>query len=204
MHRLILIRHAQSEHHVRGLTGGWTDTPLTPLGRAQARALAGHCGRALAAERDLCLCSSDLRRAAETAAYLAAALGVACRPEPALRELDNGAAAGLTRDEAGRLERPRTEPTLDWVPYPGAESWRAMTARVFAGLARLDRACPATAVVVTHGDAGVAVIQWWLRLGARCRRGISFELDPASVTELAVNGWRERTIVRLNDTSWRA
>ncbi len=26
---LILLRHGESEHLVRGLTGGWTDTPLT-------------------------------------------------------------------------------------------------------------------------------------------------------------------------------
>lgn len=46
----------------------------------------------------------------------------------------------------------------------------------------------------------MAVIQWWLRLDERCRQGISFELDPASVSELAINTWQERTIVRLNDT----
>ncbi len=73
--------------------------------------------------------------------------------------------------------------------------------RVFAGMDRIDRACPSTAVVVTHGNAGVAVIQWWLRLDEHCRQGISFELDPASVSELAINAWQERTIVRLNDTS---
>lgn len=204
MNRLILIRHAQSEHHIRGLTGGWTDTPLSALGRAQASALADRCRRTLASERPLALFSSDLARAAQTAAYLAAALGVECQLEPALREFNTGAAAGLTHDAARRIERPRTEPALDWVPYQGAESWRAMTERVFAGMARIDRACPATAVVVTHGNAGVAVIQWWLRLGERCRQGIAFELDPASVSELAINAWQERTIVRLNDTSWHA
>lgn len=204
MNRLILIRHAQSEHHLQGLTGGWTDTPLSPLGRAQASAVAEQCRRGLAGERALCLCSSDLARAAQTAAYVAAALGVACRLEPALRELNNGVAAGLTLDQAQRIERPRTAPALDWVPYPEAESWRMMTQRVFAGLERLDRACPGTAVVVTHGHVGVAVIQWWLRLGERCREGISFDLAPASVSELALNAWQERTIVRLNDVSWSA
>jgi hypothetical protein len=46
----------------------------------------------------------------------------------------------------------------------------------------------------------VAVIQWWLRLCEHCRPAISFELDPASISELAINPWQERTIVRLNDT----
>ena len=200
MHRLILIRHAQSDHHIRGLTGGWTDTPLSQLGRAQASALAEHCRQRLAGERSLLLFSSDLARAVQTAEYVGAALGVACRLELALRELGNGVAAGLTQEEAKRIELPRTEPAIDWVPYPEAESWRMMAERVFAGMERIDRACPSTAIVVTHGNAGVAVIQWWLRLCERCREGISFELDPASVSELAINAWQERTIVRLNDT----
>jgi broad specificity phosphatase PhoE len=119
-------------------------------------------------------------------------------PDPALRR---SVAAGLTQDQAKRIELPLTEPAMDWVPYAGAESWRMMTERVFAGMDRIERACPSTAVVVTHGNTGVAVIQWWLRLGERCREGISFELDAASVSELAVNAWGERTIVRLNDVS---
>ncbi len=200
MNRLILIRHAQSEHHVSGVTGGWTDLPLTELGRAQSRALADHCRQRLAAEPSLFLFSSDLLRAAQTAEYVAAPLGVECRLEPGLRELGNGVAAGLTHVEAKRIELPLTEPAIDWVPYPEAESWRMMTERVFSTMDRIDSLCPSTAVVVTHGNAGVALIQWWLRLDERCRQGISFELDPASISELAINAWHERTIVRLNDT----
>ncbi|GAC1353863.1 MAG: hypothetical protein NVSMB42_10690 [Herpetosiphon sp.] len=76
-----------------------------------------------------------------------------------------------------------------------------MALRVFSAMDRIQSDCPSTAIVVTHGNAGVAVIQWWLRLDEQCRQGISFELDPASLTELTVNRWQERTIVRLNDTS---
>jgi len=201
MNRLILIRHAQSEHHIHGLTGGWTDTPLSPLGRIQARNVADYCRQRFAGQPSPCLFSSDLARAAQTAAYVASALGVESRLEPTLRELNNGIAAGLTHAEAKQIERPMTEPVVDWAPYPEAESWRMMMDRVFAGMDRIARACPSTVVVVTHGNAGVAVIQWWLGLCERCRQGISFELDPASVSELALNSWQERTIVRLNDTS---
>ncbi len=200
MHRLILIRHAQSEHHVQRLTGGWTDLPLSRLGQAQAQVLADDCRRRLADELSVCLFSSDLARAAQTAAYVVAALGVAIQMEPALREINNGIAAGLTHDAAKRIELPMTEPVMEWVPYPEGESWRMMVDRVFTGMEQIDLACPTTAVVVTHGNAGVAVIQWWLRLSERCRQGISFELDPASFSELAINPWQERTIVRLNDT----
>jgi len=204
MNHLILIRHAQSEHHIQGLTGGWTDTPLSPLGRAQARNVADHCRQRFAGKPSPFLFSSDLARSAQTAAFVASALGVESRLEPALRELNNGIAAGLTHAEAKRIELPITEPVVDWVPYPEAESWRMMTERVFAVMEWIERACSSTAavVVVTHGNAGVAVINWWLRLCEPCRQGLSFELDPASISELTINSWRERTIVRINDTSY--
>ncbi|GAC1553235.1 MAG: histidine phosphatase family protein [Herpetosiphon sp.] len=201
MHRLILIRHAESEHHLRGLTGGWTNTPLSRRGIAQARAVANRCRQQLPTNSSVALFSSDLIRAAQTAEHIAAVLSVECRLLPALRELDNGVAAGLTHAEATRLELPVTEPAVDWIPYPEAESWRMMVLRVFSAMDRIQSDCPSTAIVVTHGNAGVAVIQWWLRLDEQCRQGISFELDPASLTELTVNRWQERTIVRLNDTS---
>jgi len=34
--RLLFVRHGKAEHHVRRLTGGSTDLPLTGLGRLQA------------------------------------------------------------------------------------------------------------------------------------------------------------------------
>ena len=33
INHLFFVRHGESEHQVTGLTGGWTDTPLTGLGR---------------------------------------------------------------------------------------------------------------------------------------------------------------------------
>ena len=33
MRKIIVIQHCQSEHHINNMTGGWTDTPLTELGR---------------------------------------------------------------------------------------------------------------------------------------------------------------------------
>ncbi len=199
MNRLVLIRHAQSEHHIRKLTGGWTDTPLSQLGRAQAQAVAGSCRELLAHETSLCIVSSDLTRAAQTAAYVANALHLAVQLVPALRELNNGTAAGLTQAEAQHIELPMTQPGIDWVPYPQAESWHMMQERVFAAMDQIAASRPSTIVVVTHGNAGVVVIQWWLRLCAACRQGVSFELDPASISELTINHWQERTIVRLND-----
>jgi probable phosphoglycerate mutase len=194
--RLLLVRHGQSTAAARGLTGGWSNPPLTDLGREQARRLAER----LAAEvtGDVSLFSSDLERAAVTARTLGERLGVEPVLDPDLRELDNGAAAGLTLAQARALELPRTEPTLDWVPYEGAESWRRMASRVRACLDRLAARSEPVAIVVTHGNSSVAALKWWLQLPEETP--IHFELDFASLSELTINEWGERTLVRLNDT----
>jgi broad specificity phosphatase PhoE len=75
MNELILVRHGESEYMVNGLTGGWTDTPLTELGRMQAEAT----GKRLATvmKEPYAFYCSDLRRAAETAHIISAQLGKA-------------------------------------------------------------------------------------------------------------------------------
>lgn len=199
MNTIYLIRHAQSEHHVRQMTGGWTDLPLTQQGRTEARAVAHRLSEVLGG---FCpqLFSSDLRRAAETAEAIAARLGVPIAWEKGLRELNNGEAVGRTLAEAEQIALPVTHPTLDWVPYPRAESWRMMAERVSLCIEEIARKCPDRAVLVTHGNAAVVIVQWWLGLCSSCQRHVSFEFEPASVTELTVNAWGERTVTRANST----
>ena len=72
---LILIRHGEAVHHLKGLTGGWTDSDLTNVGRDQANAIArllADDGVAFSSR----LLSSDLRRARRTAAAISQATGL--------------------------------------------------------------------------------------------------------------------------------
>ena len=200
MKHLFVVRHAQSEHHVRGYTGGWTDLPLTTLGHEQAERTAERLAAVLAG-RPLRLFSSDLQRAVATAEAIAKRLGVAPRLDHGLRELNNGRAAGLMNAEARALARPRTEPLIDWQHYPDAETWRQMTDRVAACMERLARESVSTAIVVSHAGSGSAIVKWWLGLPESCRHVINFDLELASITELRENDWRERVIARLNDTA---
>lgn len=199
MKTIYLIRHAQSEHHVRQMTGGWTDLPLTQRGRTEAAAVARRLSEVLGKTRPH-LFSSDFRRAAETAEAIAARLAVPIAWEQGLRELNNGEAAGRTLAEAEQIALPVTHPTFDWVPYPGAESWRMMAERVSVCIEAIARKCPDRAVLVTHGNAAVVIVQWWLGLCPRCQRQVSLEFEPASVTELTINAWGERTVTRANST----
>jgi broad specificity phosphatase PhoE len=198
---LILVRHGEAEHHAGGFTGGWTDSSLTEHGRSQAEAV----GKALV---NLCrngttaFFSSDLLRAKATADIIAKHIGLQPELRAELRELNNGLAKDKTPEEASRIALPKTTPTVDWVPYPGAESWRMMTDRV-TGLLRevvapLERD---RVILVSHGNAMVALVHWWLRLDERYWSSVSYSFDYGSISHLSINEWDERLVVRLNDTS---
>jgi broad specificity phosphatase PhoE len=149
MSRLLLLRHGQSTWNAELRWQGAADPPLSDRGRAQARAVA----EALRETGFDAVVTSDLARARQTAAILAAAWGIAeVGVEPLLRERDVGAWSGLTSAEieAG---------------WPGLlDEWRAgrlaaipdgegdIAERVIAGLHRVVSSHPGgTVLVVTHG-----------------------------------------------------
>ena len=91
---LILARHGETDWNRNGIWQGHGDPPLNDLGREQAAALAERLrGSSLHA-----LYSSDLKRADETAEFVARATGLAYAPS-GLREIDVGSWTGLTLAE---------------------------------------------------------------------------------------------------------
>lgn len=92
---MVLWRHGQTSWNVERRFQGTTDIPLTETGVAQARRAA----RLLAALGPDAIVSSDLSRAAGTAAELAALTGLQPRFYQALRETYAGVWQGLTSDE---------------------------------------------------------------------------------------------------------
>lgn len=107
--RLILLRHGQTEYNAADRMQGQLDTDLSELGRMQALAAAAE----LAPRKPLRIVSSDLRRAADTAAALADATGVPAATDARLRETHLGDWQGLTHTEVDAIA-------------PGARAaWRA-------------------------------------------------------------------------------
>ena len=92
--RVWLLRHGASTTPA-GVTIGAGDPPLSDAGRAEAERLT----RSLAARPLVAVWSSDLRRAAATAAIVAAPHGLAVATTRALRELDFGAWEGRALGE---------------------------------------------------------------------------------------------------------
>jgi glucosyl-3-phosphoglycerate phosphatase len=93
--RLVLWRHGRTAWNVEGRAQGTTDVPLDDVGRQQARDAAAR----LASLRPSFIWSSDLSRATDTAAELAALTGLSVRTDARLQEINTGERQGLTFDE---------------------------------------------------------------------------------------------------------
>jgi broad specificity phosphatase PhoE len=191
---LTFVRHGESEHHVNGLTGGWTDTPLTPRGRGQIRVAAT---RLLDWKlQKVAFYCSDLKRAVESADIIGATIGCIPTQLAELREISNGVAANLSLQEAEKIQSPEPElADLDWRPYDKAETWREMSERMGRALAKFDKKAE-TVLVVGHGNSGQALANAWL--GTPVENRISFQFATASVSEFRVNKRGEREIVHAN------
>ena len=109
-------------------------------------------------------------------------------------------AANHTQKEAKSFELPKTEPGIDWVHYPEAESWGAMHDRVIGFMEQIKNNQPETTLIVSHGGPIRAIIHWWLQLPRSMYSTVSFDIEPCSITRLTVNGFGEKTISKLNDT----
>ena len=196
MKELILVGHGESVYMVRGLTGGWTDTPLTDRGKQQAH-LTGSTLQYLADPFDFY--SSNLVRAAQTAQIIGEALSQQPIFVPDLREHNNGIAVNCTREEADKMRHPLTEPVMDWIPYPEAESWRMLHNRVVAFMDSIRMQNNLT-LIVAHSMVIVSIIHWWLEFTEDIITRVSYDIDPCSITRLTINSWGEKTISKLNDT----
>ncbi|MEY8040340.1 histidine phosphatase family protein [Saccharopolyspora cebuensis] len=197
---VLLIRHGESAparpDRPFSLVDGQGDPELAPTGVAHARAVADR----LAGEGLDALYVTTLRRTAETAAPLAARLGVEPRVEAGLREVHLGSWEGglLRRKTAeGDPVAVRLRAEQRWDVIPGAETNEAFDARVAAALDRLHEDHPDQRIAVfTHGGVIAAAL-------ARATGSRPFAFlgsDNGSLSQLVLAGpqWILR---RFNDTT---
>jgi len=161
------LRHGQTTWNAERRFQGQSDIPLDETGQAQAERAA----RLLAALRPDLIVSSDLVRAASTAAPLGRLTGLEVTLDKDLRERHGGCWEGLTDTEI-RERYPEAHAT--WTP-PDGELAAAVADRVAAGLHRAAATVAeqgtgrdGLAVVVSHGAA--------LRLGMSRLLGMPDEL----------------------------
>lgn len=204
---IILVRHGEATHHTQHLTGGWTDSDLTGAGRRQIEALAAKLALDFTDHNEkFRILSSDLKRAAESAAIIAGRLNMTDRLErhAFLREKNNGLAAGMTENEAKAIYRPAaTLKELHHRNYPGGETRKKFYDRCVEGI----RACAdmekENLIIVAHKGTIQNIIFYWLGFDIEEVNKYNFSVDilPGSLTVLGINKWLEHSIFLLNETS---
>ena len=144
-----LIRHG-AYPLVDHALGGRADHALNGAGHAQAARLAD----ALAGRDKAALVSSPVQRARETAAPIAATLGLVVQLAPAWAEIDFGAWEG--RSFASLHDDPAWRAWNEFrstVATPGGETMLQVQARIVGAMQRLAASWPDREVaIVTHGD----------------------------------------------------
>lgn len=152
---LQLVRHGEAEGQP-GRCVGWCDLPLGDAGREEARRLAARWGAPPAR-----VVASDLARARETAAILAARWrDIVVEHDARLREMHFGAWDGRAWDALEAEDGERLGAWMaDWATAraPDGEAFPDVLARVAAWLDGL-RATPATGDARVAGDARIVVV----------------------------------------------
>jgi broad specificity phosphatase PhoE len=199
--QVVLWRHGRTAWNVAGRVQGQSDIPLDEVGHAQARDAAAR----LAALRPDRILSSDLQRARDTAAYLAAASGTEVEIDERFRELNFGAREGLTWSEAWDQMPEGMQAWVDGdeTQIPGSETHQQAGNRFAAGLHAALPSLPddGVLVVVAHGAVLRTGICNFLGI-PQAHWGTFGALNNCSWSVLEETPWRRDTRWRL--TEWNA
>lgn len=203
MNNIILVQHCQSEHHINNMSGGWTDTPLTELGKKQAEII-GEKLKGFLDNNNFALYSSDLLRASQTAELIGTQLGLDVIQEKGLREIDTGVAAGKTKDWARVNRNPRSNDgfDLDYREFQDGESWREFYSRVCNCMDRISELEKnENLLIVTHGGTLGYIIAWWMKFEPEMIVNGYFSSSVGGITILSQNSFQQSVVNKFNDTS---
>ncbi len=200
--KLFAIRHGETDYSRERRYAGARDVPLSPRGIRQCEAV----GHALAGAFVGAVYASPLVRARASAELIAAPHKLAVRTEPAFREMDFGAWAGLTHAEVavrfpGEAEVWSADPRR--ARPGGGETLDEVAERVAAGLRELTAKHEGeTVVLVSHAIVTRLIVLAALGLGPDRLRSV--DASPAGITEIEyLDGWvtvhRMNTLVHLDD-----
>jgi broad specificity phosphatase PhoE len=174
-HRLLLLRHGETEWSRSGQHTSHTDLELTETGRERAKMAA----EALAELEmvDPLVISSPLRRAQHTAELAGLTVN---EVSPLLQEWDYGKYEGLTTPQI-------RETVPDWLIWThgaeGGESIAAVTQRADGAVElALKHMASRDVVFVGHAHFSRSVIARWVELPVP--NGIRFAMAPASIAVL--------------------
>lgn len=171
---IYLVRHGQTEFNAARRMQGHLDSPLTALGRAQARAAAERLRREIPDTTGWRIVASPLGRTQATARIIAQALNLPIEIDHRVIEVSCGEWEGQLRDELVMLSGDGSH-SSDWIfRGPGGETYDDVHGRVSHWLDELEAEADRKVIVVSHGGSG------------RVMRGAYMGWDKASTLEQEV------------------
>lgn len=192
---IILIRHGQTDWNLQKRWQGDTDIPLNATGKAQARALAAR----LVSWPIENLYSSDLERAAETAATLGDSLDLTPILDAGWRERDLGELEGLTREEIAEKFPHLTLPR-QFVETKEGEIYTVFKKRIVDAFGRImEKHTGQTTAVVSHSASLRVLISHVLEIPDRIYAPFSLGGNTGISRVVIEDGRAQLTL--LNDTS---
>jgi len=183
---ILLVRHGTTPTTGKMLPGRAPGLHLAEKGRTQAAAVAERI--AAMGKVPTAVYASPLERTRETAAPIAAALGVRVRPARGLIEADVGE---WTEKSLARLSKSREWPTVQRWPsgfrFPGGESFSEMSTRSVTAVLGLVADHPGeTVVAVSHANPIKAIVA--VAAGIPLDLMQRLVISPCSVSALLFTG----------------
>ena len=170
-----MIRHGQTEANAAEIMAGSLDSPLTALGRDQAKA-ARDVVAALPV-KPVAVFHSHLSRAKDTATIINEALGVDMHEDPDLAEIHAGEWEGVKYDACRHF-------LDDWAQAPGGETPDEFFERVKQGKTRALQGFNEPVLIVCHGGVMRAFGELYnLRIPGRFENAHLYEFNPATESE---------------------
>lgn len=174
MKRIFLIQHCESEHHLNGMVGAWTDWNLTERGREQARLTGkwlldnefkeykkGTESDSEQADSSILksfplpntqIYCSPLNRAMQTAEEMMKYLDAPITYRDEIREVSAGEAHGHTNQWLRDNEAPHPEEyAADYHSFPDADSDRDLWNRIWPFYQEILRSEAQNIFIVSHG-----------------------------------------------------
>ena len=183
MTSFFLVRHGETEWNVERRIQGWSDSPLTSVGRAQAEV---H-GRLLATHGIDRVLASPLGRTKQTVAPIVRETKVAAEYDPRLREVCMGEWSGRTSQEIQSSYAEQWQARLDdpegYRP-PNGENRFDVKRRVAPLLEELNNAPHDQVVLVSHGITIRVLLELLLGYSDEETRSLSVPNDLVYRVEL--------------------
>ncbi len=191
---IFLVRHGETEWNRQHRYQGWSDSPLTARGVAQAEAI-GQCLRALPEAASAAIVASPLGRARRTAEIIAGRLDPAplLRFDDRLREISIGAWDGLDRREVERRMGARFVEFEWYFETPDGETYDAFAGRIVAWLQEIG---DPPVIAVCHGV--VTRVLRGLYAGMPRAEALRLEVPQDRIFRLAGGGIDEIAVSALD------